>query len=65
VFLGAIGVPWGWLAPAGYAVLVVAGSAVIGRGLGLAAWLRLPLAIATMHVSWGFGFLTSPPALRT
>jgi glycosyltransferase involved in cell wall biosynthesis len=64
VFLGSIGVPWGWLAPAGYAVLVVGGSAVIGRGLDLAAWLRLPLAIATMHVSWGFGFLTSPPTLR-
>jgi glycosyltransferase involved in cell wall biosynthesis len=64
VFLGTVGVEWGWIAPLGYAVLVLVGSVVIGRGLDVAARLRLPLAIAAMHVSWGFGFLTSPPSLR-
>jgi glycosyltransferase involved in cell wall biosynthesis len=50
----------GWLAPAGYAALVVGGSVVVGRGLEPAAWIRLPVVLATMHGSWGVGFLTSP-----
>lgn len=54
----------GWLAPAGYAALVVGGSAVIGRGLEPAAAVRLPLVLATMHGSWGVGFLTSPRQQR-
>lgn len=53
----------GWLAPAGYAVLVLGGSVVVGRGLAPAAWVRLPLVLATMHGAWGTGFLTSPRRL--
>jgi succinoglycan biosynthesis protein ExoA len=53
----------GWLAPLGYAGLVVAGSAVVGRELPVAARLRLPGVLATMHGSWGLGFLTSPRRL--
>lgn len=49
--------------PAGYAALVLAGSAVEGRGLPVAARVRLPGAIATMHLAWGAGFLTSPRRL--
>ena len=49
----------GWLAPAGYAVLLLGGSAAIGRDLPLAARLRLPGALATMHMAWGSGFLSS------
>lgn len=49
----------GWLAPAGYAALVVGGSLVIGRGLPASAWVRLPVVLATMHGAWGSGFLTS------
>jgi glycosyltransferase involved in cell wall biosynthesis len=62
-----VGAVW-WLpalaAPLGYAVAVVAGSVVIGRGLPprVKAW--LPLVLATMHGSWGVGFLTSRRSLR-
>jgi hypothetical protein len=54
----------GWLAPVGYLALVLAGSMVIGRGLTLSAWLRLPLVLATMHGSWGIGFLTGARPTR-
>ncbi len=54
----------GWLAPAGYAGLVGVGSLLTGRGLSRAAHRRLPLVYATMHGSWGVGFLSSPPDLR-
>lgn len=47
-------------APAGYAGLVLVGSAVIGSGLPGRARLRLPLVLATMHGAWGWGFLTGP-----
>jgi hypothetical protein len=49
--------------PGGYLAAVVAGSLVEARGLPPAAALRLPLALATMHLSWGAGFLTSPKRL--
>ena len=53
--------PWAWAAIAGYAVLVlVAGLAHIGE-LGSAA-LLMPPALATMHSSWGLGFLVGRPA---
>ena len=55
---------WGWAAPAGYAALIAAGSAVVGRDLDAAARARLPLVFATMHGAWGVGFLSSPPDLR-
>jgi len=47
----------GWLAPIGYSALVLAGSIVSGRGLSASAKARLPVVIATMHMSWGTGFL--------
>lgn len=47
----------GWAAPAGYAGLVVAGSAVTSRSMSDAARLRLPLVLAVTHLSWGAGFL--------
>ena len=34
-----------------------------GKGLPLRARLQVPVALATMHMSWGWGFLTSPKAL--
>ncbi|MGV1003260.1 MAG: glycosyltransferase family 2 protein [Candidatus Nanopelagicales bacterium] len=55
----------GWLAPAGYFGLIAAGSLVIGRGLPLTARAALPVVLATMHGSWGAGFLCSPDDLRT
>jgi glycosyltransferase involved in cell wall biosynthesis len=60
------GVAWlaiGWLAPLGYVVLILGGSLVVGRGLSPGAWVRLPLVLATMHMAWGTGFLTSPRRL--
>jgi len=50
----------GWLAPVGYLLLIGAGSLVVGRGLPAGAWIRLPLVLATMHGSWGIGFLVGP-----
>lgn len=52
-----------WLVPAAYAVLIVAACLPLGRGLPLAARPLIPVALATMHMSWGWGFLTSPPSL--
>ncbi|KNE81345.1 MULTISPECIES: glycosyltransferase family 2 protein [Streptomyces] len=61
--VGAALTPWGLVVPAGYLAAVTAGSLPAGRGLPLAARLRIPVALATMHMSWGFGFLTSPRSL--
>jgi glycosyltransferase involved in cell wall biosynthesis len=47
----------GFIAPLGYAVLLLAGSAVEGRYLPWKALAWMPPVIATMHVSWGLGFL--------
>lgn len=48
----------GWLAPVGYAAGVLGASVVAGRGLRLRARLWLPAVLATIHLSWGVGFLT-------
>lgn len=61
--LGVLGVRAAWVAPGAYAAALVVGSALTGRGLSPAALVRLPLVYATMHGSWGVGFLTSPRAL--
>jgi glycosyltransferase involved in cell wall biosynthesis len=45
--------------PLAYAVLVLAGSVYVGRGLGIRARLVLPVVLITMHMSWGAGFLSS------
>ncbi|WP_084000378.1 glycosyltransferase family 2 protein [Actinomadura kijaniata] len=60
---GAFGFWPGWILPGGYAAAIVLGAAVEGRGLPPGAWVRLPLVFATIHLSWGVGFLTSPPGL--
>ena len=50
---------WALTAPAAYLLLDVVGSLLIGRGLPWRAWLALPVVIATMHMAWGVGFLSS------
>jgi succinoglycan biosynthesis protein ExoA len=47
----------GWLAPAGYATGVVMAGLVEGRGLPWRSRARLPVVLATMHISWGAGFV--------
>ncbi|NBM18211.1 glycosyltransferase family 2 protein [Streptomyces sp. GC420] len=55
--------PWALLVPGGYLAAITLGSIPAGKGLGLKARLRIPVALATMHMSWGYGFLTSPRSL--
>ena len=61
----ALGTRWrpALLVPLGYAVGVGLGGWSAGRGEPPAVRARVPLAMATMHWSWGIGFLTSPRAL--
>lgn len=61
---GLLGVAVGWVLPVGYILGIVAVTPFVGRGLSLAAFARVPLALMTMHLSWGWGFLSSPNDLR-
>ncbi len=63
VVAGAAVTPWAFAVPAGYLAAITLGSIPAGKGLSLKARAQIPVAIATMHMSWGFGFLTSPRAL--
>jgi succinoglycan biosynthesis protein ExoA len=54
-----LGQPLGLLAPAAYVAANLAASIYVGRGLALRDAIRLPLVFATMHLCWGWGFLTS------
>ena len=60
---GALLTPWALVVPGGYLAAIALGSVPAGRGLPVGARLRVPLALATMHMSWGWGFLTSPRKL--
>jgi succinoglycan biosynthesis protein ExoA len=46
--------------PLAYLAAVLVGSAEAGRGQPPDVRTRLPLIFTTMHLAWGFGFLTSP-----
>ncbi|MEZ0093463.1 glycosyltransferase family 2 protein [Streptacidiphilus sp. EB129] len=52
-----------FLAPGGYAAAILVGSLREGRGLPAKARVQLPVALTTMHMCWGWGFLTSPRSL--
>jgi GT2 family glycosyltransferase len=56
--------PWTLLLPVGYALAISTGGIIVGAGLPWRARLLVPVALATMHLSWGVGFLTSPRHLR-
>ena len=47
----------GWLAPAGYAAGVLVAGVAGGRGLPPRARAWLPPVLATMHLTWGAGFI--------
>ncbi|CAM5402909.1 glycosyltransferase family 2 protein [Streptomyces pseudogriseolus] len=63
IVVGAALTPLGFVIPGGYLAAIVAGSIPAGKGLPLKARLQIPVALATMHMSWGWGFLTSPRSL--
>jgi hypothetical protein len=48
----------GWLAPACYAAGVVVAGMAEGRGLPWRVRVWLPAVLATMHLTWGAGFLS-------
>ncbi|MER0480303.1 glycosyltransferase family 2 protein [Streptomyces sp. Edi2] len=60
---GATVTPWALIVPGGYLAAIAAGSVRAGKGLSLKARAQIPLALATMHMAWGVGFLTSPRSL--
>jgi hypothetical protein len=59
--------PWGLVLPAGYAGVVLLGTVIAGRRdptrLPPRARALLPPVLPTMHLCWGWGFLTSPASL--
>jgi glycosyltransferase involved in cell wall biosynthesis len=61
--VGAAFTPWGFVIPGGYVAAILAGSVPAGKGLPLKARAQIPVALATMHMTWGWGFLTSPKSL--
>ncbi|MFC8828028.1 glycosyltransferase family 2 protein [Streptomyces sp. NPDC057137] len=63
IVVGLAFTPLALIVPVGYLAAIVAGSIPAGKGLPLKARLQIPLALATMHMSWGVGFLTSPRSL--
>ncbi|MGB3830132.1 MAG: glycosyltransferase family 2 protein [Ornithinimicrobium sp.] len=50
------------LIPLGYAVAVAGGGVLISRGHPWAVRVRVPAVLATMHLSWGAGFLRGLPS---
>ncbi len=55
--------PWSLLLPGGYLAGLIGASALTAKGLPMRSALTLPVVYATMHMSWGVGFLTSPRSL--
>jgi len=63
IVVGAALTPLGFVIPGGYLAAIALGSVPAGKGLPLKARLQIPVALATMHMSWGWGYLTSPRSL--
>jgi succinoglycan biosynthesis protein ExoA len=60
------GVGWlslGLVIPATYAAGIIGVAAVLGRDVPLGVRTRIPVALGTMHLCWGAGFLTSSRGL--
>ena len=56
--------PWGLVLPAAYLLGVLAVSPLVARGAVADVLPRVPAVLVTMHLAWGWGFLTSPRDLR-
>ncbi len=52
-----------WAAPAGYLALTTVGGLTLRGDLSPVERLLEPVVLPTMHLSWGWGFLTSPRSL--
>lgn len=61
LLLGAIASPLFLIPALVYSVFILGASLIIGKSAGEV--LCLPTILLTMHISWGFGFLTSPNSL--
>jgi glycosyltransferase involved in cell wall biosynthesis len=61
LLLGAIASPLFLIPALVYSVFILGASLIIGKSAGEV--LCLPSILLTMHISWGFGFLTSPNSL--
>lgn len=53
----------GFAPPLGYAAGILAAAAYAARRLPFRVAAKVPLALVTMHMCWGSGFLTSPRSL--
>ncbi|GAA3754764.1 glycosyltransferase family 2 protein [Streptomyces tremellae] len=63
IVVGAAVTPWAFVVPGAYVLAIAAGSVPAGKGLPARSRVRIPVALATMHMAWGYGFLTSPRSL--
>jgi glycosyltransferase involved in cell wall biosynthesis len=54
---------FGFVLPVAYLCGVTAVAALLARGLPTGVRARVPVVLATMHICWGLGFLTSPRGL--
>jgi glycosyltransferase involved in cell wall biosynthesis len=54
---------FGLAVPVAYLACLSGAAVVLARGLPPTVRARVPLVLATMHTSWGLGFLTSPKRL--
>ncbi len=61
IFLGLLVWPIFYIPAIIYAVFILGASVIIGKSVG--EIVCLPTILLTMHISWGFGFLTSPKSL--
>ena len=61
ILLGALVWPVFYIPAFVYAVFILGASVIIGKSVG--EIVCLPTILLTMHISWGFGFLTSPKSL--
>jgi succinoglycan biosynthesis protein ExoA len=63
---GLAAVPWltlGFVLPGGYLLGALLAGLGLPRGVSPGVRARIPLVLATMHLCWGTGFLTSPKRL--
>lgn len=58
--LGGLGWRPLWVLPLGYAAAVTLGGAWVSRGRAAGVVARMPAVLATMHLTWGAGFLRGP-----